>query len=93
MNYIRSLPKIDDFDRIGTDVFGSDKDPRVRKLKSSMNYYQSMSQEGYTKHKPKHNKKTKKHAPIKLASDLEQLEEKKKNNQNNKVRFIQDIFC
>lgn len=93
VNYIRSLPKIDDFERIGTDVFGSDKDPRIKKLKSSMNYYQSMSQEGYTKHKPKHNKKNKKHAPIKLATEIEEQEEKKKNNNNNnnaqnKVRVI-----
>ena len=67
------------------DVFGSDKDPRIRKLKTSMNYYQSMSQEGYTKHKPKHTKKSKKHVPIKLASEIEQQDERNKKNSQNKV--------
>ncbi len=40
VNYVRALPSIDDFDKIGNDVFGSDKDPRIRKLRESVKYYQ-----------------------------------------------------
>jgi hypothetical protein len=40
VNYVRALPSIDDFDKIGNDVFGSEKDQRIRKLRESVKYYQ-----------------------------------------------------
>jgi hypothetical protein len=40
VNYVRALPSIDDFDKIGSDVFGADKDAKVKKLRESVKYYQ-----------------------------------------------------
>ena len=62
MSYLRALPTIDDFERIGEDIFGSSSDPRVKKLKKSLQYYQSANQEGYVKkNKSKQKKKAKSH--------------------------------
>lgn len=66
VTYIRALPKTDDFDQLGMDMFGSEKDPRVKRLKASVQYYVACTQEGY--HKPKAKKPKKKVAPIKIAA-------------------------
>ncbi len=66
MTYVRALPKTDDFEQIGKDVFGSSNDPRIKKLRSSLSYFQSCTQEGY-KPKPRHYpSKKKKLSPIKF---------------------------
>ena len=39
VNYIRALPSIEDHDIIANDVFGNEKDPRVKKLKESVKYF------------------------------------------------------
>ncbi len=72
VKYIRALPKIDDYDQLGTDVFGDPKDQRVRKLRASVQYYASCSQEGHLSSKAKNTKKKKKTpAAIKLPCELE----------------------
>ena len=52
VNYVRALPTIDDIDKIGNDVFGTDKEAKVRRLRESVKYYQSGAKEGYAKLKP-----------------------------------------
>ena len=52
VNYVRALPSIDDFDKIATDVFGPDKEAKMRKLRDSVKYYQSGARDGYAKLKP-----------------------------------------
>lgn len=52
VNYIRALPSIEDFEKIGSDVFGSPKDPRIKKIRDSLKYYQSGTRDGYAKLKP-----------------------------------------
>ena len=39
VNYVRALPSIEDHDTIANDVFGSQKDPRVKKMKDSVKYF------------------------------------------------------
>ena len=39
VNYVRALPSIDEHDTIANDVFGNEKDPRVKKLKESVKYF------------------------------------------------------
>ena len=39
VNYIRALTSIEDHDIIANDVFGNEKDPRVKKLKESVKYF------------------------------------------------------
>ena len=80
VNYIRALAKIDDYERICEDVFGSPDDPRMKRLKASLLYYQSASEEGYSKHRPASakqaaaatgKKKKGQQSHIKLASELD----------------------
>lgn len=52
VNYVRALPTVDDIDKIGNDVFGTDKEVKVRKLRDSVKYYQSGAKDGYAKLKP-----------------------------------------
>ena len=52
MNYVRALPSIDDFDKIAADVFGPEKEAKIRKLRDSVKYYQSGARDGYAKLKP-----------------------------------------
>lgn len=85
VNYIRTLPTIDDFEAIGNDVFGSAKDPRIKKLRESVKYYQVASHDGYMKMKPRNNKR-KKPETIKLASETEQ--QSSKNAANDLVERI-----
>ena len=39
VNYVRALPSIEDHDTIANDVFGTQKDPRVKKMKDSVKYF------------------------------------------------------
>ena len=39
VNYVRALPSIEDHDTIANDVFGNEKDPRVKKMKESVKYF------------------------------------------------------
>ena len=70
--------QVDDYERICGDVFGTADDPRLRKLKASLAYYQSASEDGYAKNKPalaasKGGKKKKQQSQshIKLASEMD----------------------
>ena len=65
------MPKIDDYDQLGVDVFGNANDSRVRKLKASVQYYTSCTQEGHQKTKAKNTTKRKKLPSIKLPSEQE----------------------
>jgi len=51
VNYIRALPSIEDHDIIANDVFGNEKDPRVKKLKESVKYFHKGTKEGHVKQK------------------------------------------
>lgn len=65
VKYVRSVPKIDDLDRITEDVFGSKDDPRKRKLRECFHYYSvQFSVLTNRGNKPKHKLKVKKHVPI-----------------------------
>ena len=52
VEFVRSLPSVDDLDTIGERVFGSRTDPRVNKLKESVAYFVDGSRDGYFKYKP-----------------------------------------
>merc|ERR1719270_2354364 len=51
INYVRALPSIEDHDTIANDVFGTEKDPRVKKLKDSVKYFHKGTKEGHVKQK------------------------------------------
>lgn len=80
VNYIRTIQSAEDLEAIATDVFGSPKDPRLRKLREAIKYYFNGSKEGYLKQKPKKAKKgdRKKRDCIKLASEEEEEAAEKK---------------
>ena len=76
--FLHFLVQVDDYERICGDVFGTADDPRLRKLKASLAYYQSASEDGYAKNKPalaasKGGKKKKQQSQshIKLASEMD----------------------
>ncbi|TRY74730.1 hypothetical protein TCAL_01601 [Tigriopus californicus] len=65
VKYVRSVPKIDDFERIAEDVFGSKKDPRKKQLLESFQYYSvKFPVPGHRVNKKKPKLKVKKHVPI-----------------------------
>ena len=49
VNYVRTLLTVDDVPALGTEIFGSESDPRVRKLVDAVAYYDSGTEEGYKK--------------------------------------------
>jgi len=51
VNYVRALPSIEDHDTIANDVFGTQKDPRVKKMKDSVKYFHKGTKEGHVKQK------------------------------------------
>jgi len=51
VNYVRALPSIEDHDTIANDVFGNEKDPRVKKMKESVKYFHKGTKEGHVKQK------------------------------------------
>jgi len=51
VNYVRALPTTEDHDTIANDVFGNEKDPRVKKLKESVKYFHKGTKEGHVKQK------------------------------------------
>ena len=57
MDYVRSLQTVDDIPSLGADIFGNREDPRVRKLKEVVDYYNSGTEEGYRKFIPSRRKK------------------------------------
>ena len=69
--------QVDDYERICSDVFGTTDDPRLKKLKASLSYYQSASEDGYAKNKPAlaankgKKKKQQSQSHIKLASEMD----------------------
>ena len=76
--FLLFLVQVDDYERICGDVFGTADDPRLRRLKASLAYYQSASEDGYAKNKPalaasKGGKKKKQQSQshIKLASEMD----------------------
>ena len=60
INYIRALPSIDDYETLGSDIFGDPKDPRISKLRQSVKYYVYGSKEGYVKQRPNQSNSKKK---------------------------------
>ena len=75
VQYIRALPRFDDFEQLSQDVFGDAKDPRGKRLKASMLYYAHCTQEGYQKQqKPKHAKR-KKYATIRFSTEAKEHQE------------------
>lgn len=71
VNYVRSLQTVDDISALGTEIFGSETDPRVKKLKDVVEYYNSGTEDGYKKFVPS---KKKKREGIKLASETTESE-------------------
>jgi len=71
VDYVRSLPTVDDIPALGEDIFGLREDPRVRKLKEVVEYYNSGTEEGYRKFIPSRRKKRE---GIKLASEEQESE-------------------
>ncbi len=59
VKYIRALPKADDYEQLGRDAFGDATDPRVSRLKASVQYYTLCTQEGHAKTKSKSQRKKK----------------------------------
>ena len=57
VDYVRSLPTVDDIPALGAQIFGSKEDPRVRKLNEVVDYYNSGTEEGYRKFIPSRRKK------------------------------------
>jgi hypothetical protein len=66
VDYVRSLQSVEDVGALGAQIFGSETDPRIKKLKSVVEYYNSGTEDGYKKFVPS---KKKKREGIKLASD------------------------
>lgn len=58
VNYVRTLVNVDDVAALGAEIFGSEDDERVEKIKEVVEFYNSGSEEGYKNFKP--NKKKKK---------------------------------
>lgn len=60
VNYVRALPKVDDFESISKDVFGSDlqDEAKVKRLKEAVKYFYKGSKEGHVKQKITPSKKT-----------------------------------
>lgn len=74
VNYIRTLPTIDEVDQIGKDAFGSENDPRVRKLRNSIKYFKAGLKES-SRSKGRRVQKGKKYVPIRIGdADEEDLE-------------------
>jgi hypothetical protein len=71
VDYVRSLQTVDDVPALGADIFGSREDPRVKKLKDVVEYYNSGTEEGYRKFIPSRRKKRE---GIKLASETPEQE-------------------
>ena len=82
VNYVRAIDSVDDYETIGSDVFGSTTDPRVEKLKEAVTYFYLGTKEGYSNQKSAKGKKGKKDSVIKLAS--EKNEGKSKNGDTSK---------
>eukprot|EP00095_Tigriopus_kingsejongensis_P011331 maker-scaffold195_size270011-snap-gene-1.20 protein:Tk11331 transcript:maker-scaffold195_size270011-snap-gene-1.20-mRNA-1 annotation:"constitutive coactivator of ppar-gamma-like protein 1-like protein" len=88
VKYIRSVPKIDDMERVSEDIFGDKNDPRKSKLTASFAYYSSTFTGGSNPQKPKAKAhvKVKKHIPIVLPGRRQSgpsLEDKKKTQLEN----------
>jgi len=71
VDYVRSLQTVDDVEALGTQIFGSATDPRMKKLKDVVEYYNNGTEDGYKKFVPSRRKKRE---GIKLASDTVELE-------------------
>jgi len=71
VDYVRSLQTVDDVEALGTQIFGSNTDPRMKKLKDVVEYYNNGTEDGYKKFVPSRRKKRE---GIKLASDTVELE-------------------
>jgi hypothetical protein len=71
VNYVRALPSVEDYETISKDIFDSDKDARLKKLKEAVTYFYKGTKEGYSKQKPVTAKKNQKQPKdsIKLASE------------------------
>lgn len=66
VDYVRSLQTVEDVVALGTQIFGSENDFRVKKLKDVVEYYNNGTEDGYKKFVPN---KRKRREGIKLASD------------------------
>lgn len=86
VDYVRSLQTVDDVVSLGAEIFGSSEDPRVRKLKDVVEYYNSGTEEGYRKFIPSRRKKRE---GIKLASDEQEGESRQayKSLMNEKKKY------
>ena len=71
---MRSLQTVDDVPSLGADIFGSREDPRVRKLKDVVEYYNSGTEEGYRKFIPSRRKKREGEVVLKLLSNFPTIE-------------------
>ena len=57
VDYVRSLQTVDDVEALGTQIFGSATDPRMKKLKDVVEYYNNGTEDGYKKFVPSRRKK------------------------------------
>lgn len=73
VNYVRALPSVEDYESIAKDIFGSDKDPRIKKLRAAVKYFYKGTKEGYSKQKSaKKSKQGLQSETIKLASEQDE---------------------
>ena len=84
VNYVRTLVNVDDIEALGTEIFGSESDERVSKLKDVVAYFNSGTEDGYKNIKPIKNKKKKDVIQVStFASDLDQSIAESKEIYNN----------